>query len=135
MSKEATVAQATTVEPETEITMAEPVTATATMVEPEATMAEPATAEEYQGFSFENINFNTNNGISGTITFQGKVFKIENNNIIGEPTDVTSSPGKNKVNKKSSKVSSRISSDTTEKNIKQTISEALDGTGITIKVL
>jgi hypothetical protein len=100
-----------------------------------ATVAQATIVEEYQGFSFENISFNTNNGISGTITFQGKVFKIENNNIIGEPTDVTGSLGKNKVNKKSSKVSSRISSDTTENNIKQIISEALDGTGITIKVL
>lgn len=40
--------------------------------------------KDYKGFTFQNITFNINNGISGIITLNGFDYNIRNNEIVGD---------------------------------------------------
>lgn len=98
-------------------------------------MANKATTieeKDYKGFTFQNITFNTKNGISGIITLNGFDYIIENNSIKGD--DV--------VSLKSYQSSAQSSdqniipvNDTKATDIKNALFNQLQGTGITMKIV
>jgi hypothetical protein len=53
-------------------------------MENKATTTPTIEEKDYKGFTFQNITFNINNGISGIITLNGFDYNIENNNIVGD---------------------------------------------------
>lgn len=91
-------------------------------------MANKATTieeKDYKGFTFQNITFNTKNGISGIITLNGFDYIIENNKIVrddvvSQRNGVSSSPGK---------------IDTTEEDIMNVFQDKLKDTGIRVKIV
>lgn len=94
-------------------------------MENKATTTPTIEEKDYKGFTFQNITFNTKNGISGIITLNGFDYTIKNNNIVRDDVvsrrnAVSSSPGK---------------IDTTEKDIMNVFQDKLKDTGIRVKIV
>ena len=78
----------------------------------------------YKGFSFHNITFNINNGISGIITLNGFDYNIKNNEIVGDGV-VSQHTAQNII----------PVNDTKATDIKNALFNQLQGTGITMKIV
>lgn len=78
----------------------------------------------YKGFSFHNITFNINNGISGIITLNGFDYNIENNKIKGDGVVSQQIAQKNIPVK-----------DTKAIEIENAFDQQLQGTGIRVKIV
>jgi hypothetical protein len=82
----------------------------------------------YKGFSFHNITFDINNGISGIITLDGFDYNIKNNEIKGDGV----------VSQQSSQESAQKNipvKDTKAIEIENAFDQQLQGTGIRVQIV